>query len=182
MTKDENEPIVACIAFDVAIIDPRNQSSNGLFVFNLKPLDGSQKTQVVNLETKDNKRSDDEIIEKTKEIQKIGKELNNLIPFVASDSDTKNYKLHSNFKKYLDKFNGSTSDQLIAHIDNYDEMIPISDWLHLCKNLRSRFINQKLFYSKDHRLLILKLYSINFKLIQRYLLPLAGSRCEMTSL
>ena len=99
MTKDENEPIVACIAFYAATIDPRNQDSNGLFVFNFQPLDGSQKTQVVNLETKDNKRADDEIIEKTKEIQKIGKELNNLIPFVASDSDTKNYKLHSNFKK-----------------------------------------------------------------------------------
>ena len=32
-------------------------------------------------------------------------------------------------------------------------MIPISDWLHLCKNLRSRFISQKIILFKGSQII-----------------------------
>ena len=153
MAKDENEPIVAAIAFDAATIDPRDQGSNGLFVFNFQPLDGSKRTRIVNVETRDNGKADDGILERAREIQKIGEELNIIIRFVASDSDSKTNKLHTNFKNYLDKFQGSSFDQLIIYIDSYTEMIPISDWLHLCKNLRSRFISQKIILFKGSQII-----------------------------
>lgn len=98
MAKDENEPIVAAIAFDAATIDPRDQGSNGLFVFNFQPLNGSKRTRIVNVETRDNGKADDGILERAREIQKIGEELNIIIRFVASDSDSKTNKLHTNFR------------------------------------------------------------------------------------
>ena len=116
MTKDENEPIVACITFDAATIDPRNQSSNGFFVFNIGLLDGSNKTKVVNLETRDNGRYDYGIIERANEIQKIGEELNIIFRFVAIDSDTKTNKFHTKFRNFIDRFQGNTFEQLIAYI------------------------------------------------------------------
>lgn len=153
MVKDENEPIVAAIAFDAATIDPRNQGSNGLFVFNFQPLNGSQRTSIVNVDTRDNGRVDDGIIQRAKEIQKIAEELNIFVRFVASDSDSKTNQLHTNFRNYLNKFQGNTFGQLIEYIDKYTEMIPMSDWLHLCKNLRSRFISQKIILFKGSQII-----------------------------
>ena len=87
MSKEENEPIVATIAFDAATIDPRNQNSNGVLVFNYQPLDGSTPTKVINLETRDNGRADQEILDRAKEIEELTKDYNIIFRFVASDSN-----------------------------------------------------------------------------------------------
>ena len=148
MSKKENEPIVATIAFDAATIDPRNQGLNGIFVFNYQPLDGSKPTKVINLETRDNGRADQGIIDRAKEIEELAKDYNIIFRFVASDSDSKTNPLHTDFQNYIKDFEGDNFDALIEYIHNYQDMIPISDWLHLCKNLRTRLANSKIILFK----------------------------------
>lgn len=148
MSKDENKPIIATISFDAATIDPENQGSNGLFVFNYQPLQGDLPTKVVNLVLKDNGKADDEILQRVKEIAEAGKEVNIIFRFVASDSDPKTNILHNRFIDYINTFQGNNFDELLDYVDDYPDLIPISDWLHLCKNLRSRFATQKILLFK----------------------------------
>ena len=46
MSKEENGPIIATLAFDAATINPGNQGSNGLVLFNSQPLNGCLSTKV----------------------------------------------------------------------------------------------------------------------------------------
>ena len=87
MSKENNEPIVATITFNAATIDPQNQGSNGVFVFNYQPLDGSKPTKVINLAIRDNRRSDQEIIDRAKEIKELAENYNIIFQFEASDSN-----------------------------------------------------------------------------------------------
>lgn len=153
MLKEENEPIIATIAFDAATIDPRNQGSNGVFLYNYQPLEGDSPTKVINLLTKDNGKADDDVLLRLKDIEKAGKEVNIIFRFVASDSDSKTNILHNKFRDYIDQYEGDDFDELLEHIDKYPEMIPISDWLHLCKNLRTRFANHKIILFKGSQVI-----------------------------
>ena len=153
MSKEQNEPIPAVLAFDAATIDPRNQGSNGLFVFNYQPLDGLSPTKIINIATKDNGRVDDEILDRIKYIENAGKAVNIIFRFVVSDSDPKTNILHKNFSDYIKKFQGNDFNERLKYIDNYPEMIPISDWLHLCKNLRARFAGHKILLSQNAKVI-----------------------------
>ena len=42
---------------------------------------------------------------------------------------------------------GDNIDAIIEYIDNYPDMNPISDWIHLFKSLITRLANSKYFYS-----------------------------------
>ena len=49
--------------------------------------------------------------------------------------------MHTDFQEFIKDYEGDNFDELIEYIHNYPDMIPISDWLHLCKNLMSRLAN-----------------------------------------
>ena len=62
------------------------------------------------------------------------------VRYVCSDSEPKTNQLHQAFQEYLKEFKGETFDKLLAYVDAYPHLIPVSDWLHILKNLRSRLL------------------------------------------
>ena len=50
---------------------------------------------------------------------------------------------------YMEKCENHNFSDMIKHVNNYPKLIPITDWLHLLKNLRSRLIHQDILLSCD---------------------------------
>ena len=56
--------------------------------------------------------------------------------------------MHIEFNKYINDFKGKSSEGLLKYIGEYQKPIPISDWLHLMKNLRTRIIDNEIILFK----------------------------------
>ena len=84
---------------------------------------------MISVVTRDNWKVDDD----ADWHKKAGKDVNNIFRFTASDSDPKNNVLHNAFRDYFYEFQGNNFHDLFLYIEKYQEMIPISNWLHLCK-------------------------------------------------
>ena len=77
-SKDENKPIVAASKPNAATIDPRDQGSTALFVFDAQPLNGQLRSNVVFAKANKNGRANKEIMKIVDEIKEAGdKEKNN---------------------------------------------------------------------------------------------------------
>lgn len=63
---------------------------------------------------------------------------------MSTDGETGTNKIHTNFLEIIKKLNTTDFDEIIENIEAYPDFVPISDWLHILKDLRSRFAN----YSK----------------------------------
>lgn len=139
LTKDENEPIIATLAFDAATIDPTDQGSNALIVFDAQPLKGEYKSKVVYVQKNKNGKANKETISSiVNDINDAGQKTNIIFRFIASDGDSATNQLHREFNYYIKNFKGGLNEDFLDYIGKYEKPIPISDWLHLLKNLRTR--------------------------------------------
>jgi hypothetical protein len=87
------------------------------------------------------------------EINTIAEENGFQIRYEASDSDPQTNKIHTAFHEYLLKFNGDPKDfaALIQYSHRYEKPIPVSDWLHLLKNLSSRILHNQVFPTESSK-------------------------------
>ena len=91
----------------------------------------------------ENGSANDETITIIKELIEIIEKSNNKIHYIATDGDHKFDSIHQNFFEIiLDGFKSKSSFQeLINHICQNNVMkIPVSDFFHLLKNVRSYLI------------------------------------------
>ncbi|KAK8888509.1 hypothetical protein M9Y10_039588 [Tritrichomonas musculus] len=148
-SKDENEPIIAALGFDAATIDPLYQNSTGLFVFTSQPVKGQLRTNIVLAQPNKNGKGNKEIMKTVEDITKAGEKANIKFKFVVSDGDSATNQIHIEFNNYMNKFKGKTSFELFEYVGNYMKPIPVSDWLHLMKNLRTRIIDNCIILFKN---------------------------------
>ena len=157
LTKEEKKPIVAALAFDAATIDPRDNGSTGIIVFNAQPLEGENKTKVVYVEKNKNGKADKKTItEIVNDIESSGKKANILFRFIAMDGDSASNQFHLDFNKYLNSFKGKYNEDFLEYVGKYPKPIPISDWLHLLKNLRTRINENKIILFKGSEVITMK--------------------------
>lgn len=156
LSKDENEPIISVLGFDAATIDPRNQGSNGLFVFNAQPLKGNLKSKVVYAKTQTNGKANKDIMKTVDEIEKAGEKNKIFFRFIASDGDSATNQIHRDFQNYINTYDGKISDDFLDYIGKYSKPIPISDWLHLLKNLRTRIIDNNIILFNGSEIISIK--------------------------
>ncbi|KAK8881044.1 hypothetical protein M9Y10_003771 [Tritrichomonas musculus] len=64
------------------------------------------------------------------------------------DGDSASNQLHLDFNKYFNSFKGKFNEDFLEYVGKYPKPIPISDWLHLLKNLRTRINENKIILFK----------------------------------
>ena len=48
-------------------------------------------------------------------------------------------QIHTEFGKFIDSLNTSNFDEIVDNVRSYTDLIQVSDWYHLLKDLRKRF-------------------------------------------
>ena len=137
-----DETIVASVGFDAASADPKNTKTGGIFAYQLQPLDQNAKVYPVHLSLSPNGRAKQEHLDKATNIARVGKETNFFIRYLTTDGDPKTNEPHEKFDEYLQDLQHLPFNDIIKEVDKYGDLIPLSDWLHVLKNLRSRLLHQ----------------------------------------
>ena len=154
---DSNDtPIIASVASDAASCDPQKTNTGALFCYNLQPLSQEQSTSIAHVSQAKNGRVTEKEIETPKTIASQAEKQNIKIIYTCTDGDPKTNILHKNFIDYLSKFPEKDFSSLIQYANQYKELIPVSDWLHILKNIRSRLIRHLIYLSENHELNIKK--------------------------
>ena len=131
--------IYATIAYDSATVDPVDTNKSNLFVFNVQPLDYTKKSIICHITQNESGKTDDSIKKIIKQIVAAGEESGICFLFMATDGETGTNKIHTDFNKFVQGLNASCFDEIVDKISTFPELIPISDWLHIIKDLRTRF-------------------------------------------
>lgn len=138
---NSNEELFATIAYDSATVDPGQTNKSNLFVFNIQPFKGNIKSKIVHISLKEKGKTDESIKQLIHEIVEEGLKQGFHIVFVATDGETGTNDIHMNFGRFIDSLETDDFDEILKQISNYPNLIPVSDWLHLLKDLRTRFSN-----------------------------------------
>lgn len=134
----ENE-VFATIAYDAATVDPGDSDCSNLFVFNLQPLNASFKSRIVHIALNSTGKTDQSIKEVIDQINEAAKECNVHLLFISTDGETGTNSIHRDFGKFINDLELDDFDEILDRILDYPDLIPVSDWLHLLKDLRKRF-------------------------------------------
>lgn len=59
--------------------------------------------------------------------------------FVLTDGELGTNKIITEFGKFIDSLNTSNFDEIVDNVRSYTDIIQVSDWYHLLKDLRKRF-------------------------------------------
>ena len=146
---DETQEVVSSIAFDAASADPKHTNTNNIFVYNLQPLNQSLDSHVIHISPKSNGKASQDIISNSDDIAKIASTVHIHVIYRCTDGDPNTNDLHSDFQKYMKHCPSHNFKDMIEYANRYSKLIPITDWLHLLKNLRSRLIHQDILLSTD---------------------------------
>lgn len=163
---DENEEITASIGIDAASTDPKKNSTNSICLFHLQPINQNYNATPIHITPLANNKMTNEIIKTADKIRDIGKDINIKIVFICTDGDTATNQLHQEFESFLLQADSQTFIDLIDYMQTYNKLIPVTDWLHLLKNLRSRLIHQIIKISKNSELIDFSKICINLNLNQ----------------
>ena len=126
------------------------QILNNGFIFMIAPLNSKIPTKIFHIETRPNGSYNKEISDLTKEIMTKLENSGFRIWFKATDGDT---GLHCEHKLFFEKFILNYSYTCFSSLINYvmnqlekneDMYIPISDPLHIFKNIRARIIQHRI--------------------------------------
>ena len=146
---EETKDVVSSIAFDAAAADPKHTNTNNIFVYNLQPLDQRLDSHIIHITPKSNGKASQDIITNSDDFAKKASISNIRVIYRCTDGDSNTNDLHRDFQKYMEKCENHNFSDMIKHVNNYPKLIPITDWLHLLKNLRSRLIHQDILLSCD---------------------------------
>ena len=142
---DDNGEVYVTIAYDSATFDPLISNDSNLFVFNVLPLDGTKSSFICHISQNAYGKTDEGIKSVVKQIMEAGEKSGIHFLYVATDCE----KMHNDFFKFVNDLNTVNFDQIIDNVSNYPELIPVSDFLHILKDLRTRFsTNNRPFYKK----------------------------------
>ena len=142
--ESNEETIPAAIAFDAAAADPKKTNSGAIFLFNEQPLNQKYDPRPVHVDLNKNGKAKQEHIEEAKSITNEAKVQHIVNRYVCTDSDSATNQIHCDFEEYMKHAPQKDFQSLIQYADKYTELIPISDLLHILKNLRSRLIAHKI--------------------------------------
>ena len=136
---DDNGEVYATIAYDAATVDPVISNDSNLFVFNVQPLDGTKSSFICHISQNASGKTDEGIKSVVKQIVEAGEKSGIHFLYVATDGETGTNKMHNDFFKFVNDLNTVDFDQIIDNVSNYPDLIPVSDFLHILKDLRTRF-------------------------------------------
>ena len=142
--KKDNEmkgKLPCVIASDAATMDPTKTGDNAIFAIGINPLKKECKPKIINILPSASGKLSEDIVEHIKNVIKITNQSEFCVKYIALDGDNGGNILFKAFFDYLSNFKGKTFDDFMKYVDEYSEPIPISDWLHLLKNFRSRLVS-----------------------------------------
>ncbi|KAK8858330.1 hypothetical protein M9Y10_039614 [Tritrichomonas musculus] len=128
--------------FDLDYISPDKIYSN-IFVFFIQPININMKPFPLYITLKENGNASKETLLCIKKVIQILKEKNIKVDFIATDGDRQYDSLHENFFDIIFNLHKAnmTFTQIVDEIANSKMLeIPISDFLHLIKILRSNLV------------------------------------------
>jgi len=144
---DSTTPSV--IAFDATVTNPMKTNVGAIFLYTIQPLHGDRKSFPIHVIKNENGHATDDIVEIVDELAKMSNDSHFHCRYVASDGELKTNRLHERFAKYIQNSQIQKFKELIEHTNDYPHLIPISDWIHILKNMRSRLINQDVKITED---------------------------------
>ena len=146
--EEHDEFIPAAIASDAASCDPQKTNTGGVFCFQLQPIDQKYESKVVHISMKENTRVGENELKIPKRIAEESDAKKIKIIYSCTDGDPKTNSVHKDFSVYVQQCKTNDFSKLLDHVNNYQKLIPISDWLHILKNLRSRLIKNTIIISE----------------------------------
>lgn len=139
---DITEPLTCILSIDAASLDRPNKISNTyVFTFYLQPLNQKYKCLPIHVLSKPNGKADEDIISVTKELIKSLQNEKIIITAVATDGDDGYNKMADDtFSKYIDEFEQKGFETAVEKIENLNEILWLSDMLHILKLARKYII------------------------------------------
>lgn len=136
------EPIEAVLSIDAASLDRPYQSKfSYVFVFHLQPLNPAFKCIPLHIFPKANGSANKEIIQIAENICILLKNFGIIIKMISTDGDTSyNSKAKETFSKYILEFFKYGFESAIEKVQNSEDILWLSDFLHLLKLARKQFI------------------------------------------
>lgn len=107
-------------------------------------LKGTIRSKICQVSQNSTGRTDNSIKSIVQKIVEAGEKSQIHFLFVGTDGETGTNKIHSDFNKFINDLNTSDFDVIVDHVHEYSELIPISDWYHIIKDIRSRFSNNNI--------------------------------------
>ena len=140
--------IPAALAFDAASADPKKTNSGALFLYQLQPLKQNYAPHPVHIIPQSNGKGKQKHIDTAIQISQISEKYNIINKYLCTDSDSATNIIHNEFNKYMLSCPYQSFDEIIKYVDLYKNLIPVSDLLHILKNLRSRMIAHIIYISE----------------------------------
>ena len=143
---------IAALASDAASADPQRTNTGAVFCYNLQPLSKDYQTSIVHISQNKTGRASETEIAKSRTITDKAEKVSIKIIYNCTDGDPKTNTLHKKFQDYLSGCSSSDFFSIVQFANGYKDLIPVSDWLHILKNLRSRLLKHLIHLSENHDL------------------------------
>ena len=132
--------VVSALAFDAAAADPQRTNTGAIFLYQLQPLEHKYPPRPLHISEEQNGKATSKHVQIAKDIATKAESVQIINRYICTDSDSATNDIHKRFEDYMKTCSEKDLKSLVEHAQQYPDLIPISDLLHLIKNLRARII------------------------------------------
>ena len=108
-------------------------------MFNALPLKGTIRSKIYRISQNLSRRTDNSIKSIVQKIVDAGKKTKIHFLYVGTDGGTGTNQIHSDYNIFVNELKTTNIDEIVDHIHEHNDFIPVSDWYHIIKDIRNRF-------------------------------------------